>query len=74
MSADDVHQLLTYRGGYGPAEDPIAVIVHPRTGGNAQRILRVRGPNGLLGTVHVLGVDTRATPEQATDWISSVLH
>lgn len=74
VSADDVHQLLTYGGGYGPAEDPIAVIVHPRTGGNAQRILRVRGPNGLLGTVHVFGVDTRTTPEQATDWISSVLH
>ncbi|MBM7440085.1 McrC family protein [Streptomyces sp. HB132] len=73
VSAADVHQLLTYSSGYGPAEAPAAVIVHPRTGGHARRTLQVRGPDGLLGTIDVLGVDTRATPEQATAWIGSVL-
>lgn len=73
VSAADVHQLLTYSGGYAPADTPRAVIVHPQTVSHARRTLQVRGPNGLLGTLHVLGVDTRATPEQTTAWIGSVL-
>ncbi|MFE1438658.1 McrC family protein [Streptomyces sp. NPDC058739] len=74
VSAADVHQLLTYGSGYAFADAPRAVIVHPQPSGHARRTLQVRGPNGVLGTLHVLGVDTRATPEQATAWIGSVLH
>ncbi|MFD8213567.1 hypothetical protein ACFV2U_07490 [Streptomyces sp. NPDC059697] len=74
VSAADVHQLLTYSSGYAPADAPMAVIVHPQPGSHAQRTLQVRGPKGPLGTLHVLGVDTRTTPEQATAWIGSVLR
>lgn len=74
VNATDVHQLLTYSGGYAPVDAPTAVIVHPQQGGHAQRTLQVRGPKGLLGTIHVLGVDTRSTPEQAATWIGSVLR
>lgn len=74
VSAADVHQLLTYSSGYASADTPTAVIVHPQPGGHAQRSLKVRGARGLLGTIHVLGVDTRTTPEQATAWIGSVLR
>lgn len=74
VSAADVHQLLTYSSGYASAEAPTAVIIHPQADRHAQRTLHVRGPNGLLGTIAVLGVDTRTTPEQATAWIGSVLR
>jgi 5-methylcytosine-specific restriction enzyme subunit McrC len=74
VSAADVHQLLTYSSGYASADAPTAVIVHPQTGRHDRRTLHVRGPNGLLGTIAVLGVDTRTTPEQATAWIGSVLR
>ncbi|WP_327136601.1 McrC family protein [Streptomyces sp. NBC_01340] len=74
VSAADVHQLLTYSSGYASSDAPAAVIVHPQPGGHAQRTLQVRGPEGLLGVIHVLGVDTRATPEQATAWMGSVLR
>ncbi|WP_329443397.1 5-methylcytosine restriction system specificity protein McrC [Streptomyces canus] len=73
VSAADVHQLLTYSSGYASVDAPVSVIVHPRPGGPAQRALQVRGTTGLLGIIHVLGVDTHATPEQAVKWISSVL-
>ncbi|GAA2571100.1 McrBC 5-methylcytosine restriction system component [Streptomyces roseoviolaceus] len=74
VSADDVHQLLTYSSGYAHTDAPTAVIVHPQPGSHAQRTLQVRGAKGLLATIHVLGVDTRTTPEQATAWIGSVLR
>ncbi|AQS66288.1 McrC family protein [Streptomyces pactum] len=74
VSSDDVHQLLTYSSGYASAGTPLAVILHPRPGGHAQRTLQVRGPGGLLGIIPVLGVDTHATPEQAAAWIGSVLR
>ncbi|MEU8654170.1 PE-PGRS family protein [Streptomyces sp. NPDC048737] len=74
VSAADVHQLLTYSGGYAPADVPVSVIVHPQQGCNTQRTLKVRGPKGPLGNIRVLGVDTRATPEQAATWIGSVLR
>jgi McrBC 5-methylcytosine restriction system component. len=74
VSAADVHQLLTYSSGYASSDAPAAVIVHPQPGGHARRTLQVRGPEGLLGVIHVLGVDTRATPEQATAWMGSVLR
>ncbi|MGC0403816.1 5-methylcytosine-specific restriction enzyme subunit McrC [Streptomyces sp. SAI-126] len=73
VSAADVHQLLTYSSGYASVDAPVSVIVHPQPGGHAQRTLQVRGPTGLLGIIHVLGVNTHATPEQAVEWISSVL-
>ncbi|MFF8191083.1 hypothetical protein ACF05L_09435 [Streptomyces bobili] len=74
VGAADVHQLLTYSSGYAPADAPVSVIVHPRQGSHTQRSLQVRGPKGMLGTIHILGVDTRSTPEQATKWIGSALH
>ncbi|WP_324605422.1 5-methylcytosine restriction system specificity protein McrC [Streptomyces sp. NRRL S-15] len=74
VSAADVHQLLTYSSGYASADAPTAVIVHPQPGSHARRTLQVRGPRGLLGTIHVLGVDTRTTPEQASAWMGSVLR
>ncbi|MFJ3806499.1 McrC family protein [Streptomyces sp. NPDC090073] len=74
VSAADVHQLLTYSSGYAPADAPITVIVHPQPGGHAQRTLQVRGPKGPLGIIHVLGVDTRTSPERATAWIGSGLR
>ncbi|MFB0619145.1 McrC family protein [Streptomyces sp. AGS-58] len=74
VSAADVHQLLTYSSGYAPTDAPVSVIVHPQQGSYTRRTLRVRGPRGLLGNIHVLGVDTRSTPGQATAWMGSVLR
>ncbi|MEU5901833.1 McrC family protein [Streptomyces venezuelae] len=74
VSAADLHQLLTYGSGYAPVEAPAAVIVHPQPGSHDRRVLHVRGPKGLLGTLHVIGVDTRTTPERATEWIGSALR
>jgi 5-methylcytosine-specific restriction enzyme subunit McrC len=74
VSAADVHQLLTYSSGYAPRDAPSAVIIHPRPGGYAHRSLRVGGPQGRLGVIHVLGIDTHALPEAATAWIGSVLR
>ena len=74
VSAADVHQLLTYGSGYAAVDAPAAVIVHPQPDSHAQRTLQVSGSKGLLGTIRVLGVDTRSTPEQATAWIGSVLR
>jgi 5-methylcytosine-specific restriction enzyme subunit McrC len=74
VSAADVHQLLTYSSGYAPTDAPASVIVHPQQSSYSRRTLRVRGPRGLLGNIHVLGVDTRSTPGQATAWMGSVLR
>ncbi|MFD8077708.1 McrC family protein [Streptomyces sp. NPDC059718] len=73
VAAADVHQLLTYSAGYTPSGDPLAVIVHPRPGEHAHRILQIGSPRGSLGSIHVLGVDTRALPQQAAAWIRSAL-
>ncbi|MFF3445892.1 McrC family protein [Streptomyces sp. NPDC002667] len=73
VSAADVHQLLTYGSGYGSGNAASAVIIHPRPGGHAHRTLHVGGPQGRLGVIHVLGVDTHALPQEATGWIGSVL-
>ncbi|WP_156727766.1 McrC family protein [Streptomyces apocyni] len=72
VGAGDVHQLLTYSAGYTPNTDLRAVIVHPCPGGHSHRVLQVSGPRGSLGSIHVLGVDTLAAPEQAAVWIRSV--
>jgi len=73
VGAADVHQLLTYSAGYTPSADPHAVIVHPCLDGYSQRLLQASGPRGTLGSIHVIGVDTQAPPEQAAVWIRSVL-
>ncbi|GGZ68191.1 McrC family protein [Streptomyces echinoruber] len=73
VGAADIHQLLTYCAGYAPADAPDAVIVHPQPGGHAQRVARVEGPAGVLGVLHVLGVDTRTPPAQAVAWMRSAL-
>ncbi|WP_328433554.1 McrC family protein [Streptomyces sp. NBC_00425] len=74
VSATDVHQLLTYSSGYAPADAPVSVIVHPQQGSHTHRSLQVRRAKGLLGTIRILGVDTRATPQQAMAWIGSALR
>ncbi|MCI4042328.1 McrC family protein [Streptomyces sp. TRM75563] len=74
VSAADVHQLLTYGSGYASADTPTGVIVHPQPGSHSRRTVQVHGPRGLLGIIHVLGVDTRTTPEQASAWMGSVLR
>ncbi|PWG12303.1 PE-PGRS family protein [Streptomyces sp. V2] len=71
VSSADVHQLLTYGAGYTSGDGPRAVIVHPGTG-FTRRVLRVDGPYGRLGTVHVVGIDTRATPEEAEAYTNSI--
>ncbi|QLY33307.1 PE-PGRS family protein [Nocardia huaxiensis] len=73
VSAADVHQLLTYIAGYCPEHTPIAAIVHPQPGGSSRRMLRVNGNDRQLGTIQVLGIDTRAEPVQAVDWIRAAL-
>ena len=73
VGAGDVHQLLTYGAGYTPSADPRAVIVHPCSGGHSHRTLQVSGPRGALGSIHVLGVDTHASPHQAAVWVRSAL-
>ncbi|WP_075738472.1 McrC family protein [Streptomyces acidiscabies] len=70
VSSADVHQLLTYGAGYASGDGSRAVIVHPGTG-FTHRVLRVDGPYGRLGTVHVVGIDTRATPEEAETYTNS---
>ncbi|WP_432137734.1 McrC family protein [Streptomyces sp. bgisy154] len=73
VGAGDVHQLLTYSAGYTPGTAPRSVIVHPSPSGPSHRVLRISGPQASLGSVHVLGVDSRAAPEEAAAWIGSVL-
>ncbi|MET9130592.1 McrC family protein [Streptomyces antibioticus] len=73
VAAGDVHQLLTYSAGYTPSTDPRAVIVHPCPGGHSHRVLQVSAPQGSLGSIHVLGIDTHAAPQQAAAWIRSVV-
>jgi 5-methylcytosine-specific restriction enzyme subunit McrC len=73
VSAADVHQLLTYSAGYSSRGKRCAVIVHPRAGAHAHRVLQVDGPYGCLGSIHVLGIDTHALPQTAPTWVGSVL-
>ncbi|MGW5499477.1 McrC family protein [Streptomyces rochei] len=74
VGSTDVHQLLTYSTGYGPKDDPRAVIVHPRTGGgHSQRTLQINGHHGPLGSIHVIGLDTQVPPQQAAAHAASVV-
>ncbi|MEU1516893.1 PE-PGRS family protein [Streptomyces sp. NPDC005811] len=73
VGAADIHQLLTYSAGYTSKAPPRAVLIHPHLGGHSHRLLQVRGPGGMLGSIHVVGVDTAAPPPQAARWIGSAL-
>ncbi|MEV0093790.1 PE-PGRS family protein [Streptomyces sp. NPDC050738] len=74
VSAADVHQLLTYCAGYAARGEQRAVIIHPAPGEYTQRVLRVDGAQGTLGTLHVLGVDTRVSPQHGALWARSEMH
>ncbi|MGW2744463.1 McrC family protein [Streptomyces sp. NPDC001450] len=66
LSAENRHQLLTYIAGYTTPDAPLAALVHPGPEGATSRTVRIDGPGGRhLGTIRVLGIDTRLTPEQA---------
>ncbi|WP_191874227.1 McrC family protein [Streptomyces filipinensis] len=65
LSAGNRHQLLTYIAGYTTSDAPLAVLVHPSPQDATSRTVRVDGPRGHLGTIRVLGIDTRLGPEQA---------
>ncbi|NKY58140.1 McrC family protein [Nocardia flavorosea] len=65
ISAADVHQLLTYSSGYAPHTAPLATIIYPHPNDSPQRRLQISGNGRHLGIVHVHGVDTTASPEQA---------
>ncbi|WP_336086136.1 McrC family protein [Nocardia sp. SSK8] len=73
ISAADTHQLLTYISGYSPDESRAAAIVHPRTHGHARRLLRVRGGDRQLGTIHVLGIDVDQDPTESAAWLATEL-
>ncbi|MGW1955220.1 McrC family protein [Streptomyces sp. NPDC001920] len=65
ISAENRHQLLTYIAGYTTPDAPFAAIVHPGPEGATSRTVRIDGPHAHLGTIKVLGIDTRLAPEQA---------
>lgn len=65
VSAADRHQLLTYISGYTDPKNPLALVVHPAPDGLTEHELLVTGPRGRLGIIKVLGLDTRAAPEEA---------
>ncbi|MFF4570129.1 McrC family protein [Streptomyces sp. NPDC001410] len=66
LSAGNRHQLLTYIAGYTTPDAPLAALVHPSPEGATSRTVRIDGPGGRhLGTIRVLGIDTRLAPEQA---------
>ena len=65
VSAGNRHQLLTYIAGYTTPDAPLAVIVHPAPQGATSRTVHIDGPRGHLGTIRVLGIDTRPAPDEA---------
>lgn len=73
VSADDIHQMLTYTAGYSHEGTGAAVVVHPSPTGATHRRLRVTAPRRPLAEVHVAGVDTRLSPEDATESLAGVL-
>ncbi|MTE21645.1 PE-PGRS family protein [Streptomyces sp. TRM43335] len=72
VGSADIHQLLTYIGGYASNPASTAAIVHPDPSGHTRRVLRVDGPHGRLGTIDVIGIDTRASPGEAVDHLRAV--
>jgi 5-methylcytosine-specific restriction enzyme subunit McrC len=70
VSADDIHQLLTYVAGYGSTSRLDGVIVHPRRQGHGVRTVTIAGPSGTLGDIHVIGIDTQISPDEAVNWLS----
>lgn len=73
VSTADIHQLLTYTAGYAPPAAPVAAIVHPHPTATSQRTVRITGNRRHLGTVHIHGVDTAASPARAADGIRAAL-
>lgn len=71
LDADDIHQLLTYIGGYTTVDNSTGLIIHPHRDGRGHRTLKVAGPRGLLGTIQVIGIDTMTDPHQAAKWLDS---
>ncbi|MFI5768787.1 hypothetical protein ACIA74_09585 [Streptomyces sp. NPDC051658] len=67
VSAPDRHQLLTYISGYTTPDSPPALVVHPSSESPTERVLRVDGPRGHLGTIVVLGLHTGITPRAAAE-------
>ncbi|MEV0122656.1 PE-PGRS family protein [Streptomyces sp. NPDC050703] len=74
VSAADVHQLVTYCAGYTARGEQRAVIIHPAPGGHTQRVLHVDGTQGILGTLHVLGIDTHVSPQHGALWARSEIR
>ncbi|WP_280201677.1 McrC family protein [Nocardia cyriacigeorgica] len=72
VSTADIHQLLTYTAGYAPPTAPIAAIVHPHPTASSQRIVSITGNRRHLGTVHIHGVDTTASPARAAAGIRAL--
>ncbi|MGW5440227.1 McrC family protein [Nocardia asteroides] len=73
VSAADIHQLLTYTASYAPTSTPSAAIVHPRPTASSHRTVQIDGNGRHLGKIHVHGVDTEATPEQAATTMRAAL-
>ncbi|WP_282793944.1 PE-PGRS family protein [Streptomyces sp. CC224B] len=67
VSATDRHQLLTYIAGYTDQDAALAMVVHPSPDGFTRRVLRVQGPRGHLGSIEVLGLDTRVALKDAAE-------
>jgi 5-methylcytosine-specific restriction enzyme subunit McrC len=74
VHADDVHQLLTYVAGYSSKPIPTGIIVYPRPGDPSHRTVKVAGPNGLLGIIQVVGIDTQIDPGRSAEWLSRQWH
>ena len=72
VSNSDVHQLLTYASACAaPGEDPTAVLVHPVVGPSTRRAVDVRAGRRLVGSIAVIGLDTRLPPAEAARWLGA---
>lgn len=71
ITASDMHQLLTYIAGYPRKTAATGVIIHPHNGNFGHRVLKVTGPQGVLGAIHIVGINTQIEPRQAATWLAS---
>jgi len=74
ISSGDVHQLLTYVAGYSATESASAAIVYPSDRGASQRRLTVKGAQGRLGTINVLGLDVSQPPTESAEPLRTYLR
>ncbi|MYW06468.1 PE-PGRS family protein [Streptomyces sp. SID3343] len=65
LGSADVHQLLTYIAGHCDPDKAHAVVVYPAPDGRIRRTIEIKGPFGVLGTIELVGVDTREPPGEA---------